>query len=432
MQQCQSGAVLARAKMFNVLKLLNAIGPDFRTTGYMAKKAEIAQLLAFGKLVGEMSMNEKRAFEDTNPSSTSNAATYYGRIERPFKKRYVESKMRTLAGQFPEDPNSIPASVAGLDEAYTHGELAAGATTTTAAAKSLEIQGSCAACGWQVNGRHSSERTAGASVITSRAGGQRFSYPEDPQPLCPIIDDVVGIEGNDGKFYAYRLGYEWIWERLKPVIWGSGHVVLAQSRADAVAGKFRNTTYKHTFLLDRVGLPLARLEAQTLVRVSQPYGKTYAGRGHCRAFRLNNVPRDDNQFSAPAGQSHNYTRYLTGLSESVLLNECRKAMPDPVVITTVLDRNSTDVVQRTRSVEVLNDLIVFTAAIDGDPVRNTILNGLTSETTQLGSNYWVFGAKNSQGQPVSVNYGVGNMSLSPASPFYASHQSHGDVLIRHV
>ncbi|MCC7402808.1 MAG: hypothetical protein IT288_00285 [Bdellovibrionales bacterium] len=429
---CMGGPVLARAKMINVLKLLDSVGPDFRTAGYMAKKAEIAQLLAFGKLVSQTSLAERKAFENVDPTSADVASTYYGRIERVFRKRYVESKMRTLAGQFPEDATTIPGAIAGFDEVFSHAELAKGDSAVAQSVKPFEVSGSCGDCGWKVDGRQTTERVSGANVRTSRDGKKRFAFPQDPEPLCPIIEDVVGIEGKDGKIYAYNLSYEWIWERLTPVIWSGGQVVLAQSRTDAQAGTFRRATYKHNFLLDRVGLPLARLEANTVVRVSSPYGKTYAGRGHCKAFRLVNVAREDNQFKAPSSEDHNYTRYLTGLDQTVLLNECKKSITNPKVVTTTLDRNASDPVLRTRSLEILNDLIVFQAPAEADPVRAQILSSLNDQTTQLGANYWVLKARDHQGRAVPVRYGVDNLELSEFNPFYASHQSHGDILIRHV
>src|SRR5690606_19424837 len=104
----------------------------------------------------------------------------YGRIERPFKNRYVENRMRTLAGTFPERPSDIPEVIPSFNHVWKLSEINSGTAGGNAFFKrlaALEVEGSCSDCGFAVASRTITD------VVINRDGKSRFSYPKDTESL---------------------------------------------------------------------------------------------------------------------------------------------------------------------------------------------------------------------------------------------------------
>jgi hypothetical protein len=401
--QCSTGgAVVARAMMLNVVQLLNVIGPDFRTVQYMNKKAKIAQLLFFGKAISETSSAERAAFENVDPTDPAVAQTLYGKIERPFKKRYVETRLRTLAGTFPENPADMPATVAGFDTVYSVSEINSNSTPFFQRLAALELEGSCADCGFQVDKR------ANTDVVISRGGKARFAYPKDAQSLCPIQNDIVVMKNSDGKYYPYILNYDWMREDLKPYLRSGVHVPMANSASDITNGNFSYSGRYADYLVNRNGLGVAQLKSRLILTLTQPYGNTYPGRGQCIHSALVPVMRDQ-EWQAPSG-STDLISYLNNYSNSVVNNQCHYNMGSLSQVRTRLLTSA----EKSR-------IHTFSGIVDTDSLN--LRNKVSASTTQLTGNYWTLRDK-------VLAYGVNNQAVSKTEPFFGAAQSSSDQFVR--
>lgn len=449
-EKCISGGrVVAKVRLLNAIKFLRAVSPDFRTVRYMQAQADIAQIVAFGKLISSTSAAERSAFENVDPTSPEVKDTYFGKIERVFKNNYVLNQLRDASGAFPSDPNLFPKNVQDLHLSYSAAEIDQAGTPYLARLKALERDPNTCNCGWKVTGRKSTEPISGSSVNTAKVG-ERFRYPNDPTPQCPV-DDVVAIKGNDGGYYAYQLQYEYIWERLRPLKWFNNNVLkIAQSNADVASGNFAETWYLHDFSVDRGGLPSARLKARYVLTKHRPYGPLYAGRGQCDNFYISAVPIRDQWIARTSTQQTEFLHYLSNLNEPALKNYCEglwnNGLPQGQtprvarVVRTVYDRNDGDPVRAQFANALLNRLLSFVGDVTADPgyynnehlpFIQSIQGASTGQaTTQLTSSYWVLrGDQNATG---AVNYGVSNQGVSRVNPFYLGASSHGEALLRKI
>lgn len=396
------GAVVARAMMLNVVQLLGVVGPDFRTVQYMTKKAKIAQLLFFGKPISETSAAERAAFELTDPTDPAIAGTLYARVERAFKKTYVENRMRTLAGTFPERPSDMPENIAGFNVGHSIAAIQASNSPYMRRLASLEIEGECSDCGFEV------ERRINTDVQVSRGGKERFSYPKDIESLCPVHNDVVILQHANGKFYPYYLNYNWLYEEFKPYLRSGVHAPIANSQADVNNGNFAYCGRHADYLVNRVGLGVAQLRSRLMLTLTQPYGKTYAGRGQCVHSTLVCVMRNQ-EWIAPSG-SGDLISYLSNYSNSVLQPQC------------TYNEGSGSTV-RTRLLKDYEQKRIRTFASVADQASINLRNKVNSSTTQLTGDYWTL-------RDNVLNYGVGNQAVSKTEPFFGSAQSHVDQFVR--
>lgn len=396
------GPIVAKAMMYNIVQLLNMVGPDFRTAQYMTKKAKIAQLLFFGKPVNETSASERAAFENVDPTHAQLRDTLYARVERPFKKRYVESRMRTVAGTFPERPSDIPEVIPGFNTVWKHQEINSGSSSFFQRLAALELEGQCSDCGFAV------ERRTTTDVVISRDGKERFSYPKDAESLCPVHNDVIVMKHQDGKYYPYYLNYSHMREDFKPVLRSGSHRAIANSDADMNSGNFAYCGRHGDYLVNRNGLGVAQLKSRLMLTLTQPYGRTYAGRGQCVHTALVCVMRDE-EWKAPSG-STDLVSYLNGYSNSVVQNKCNYNVGSKSQV-------------RTRMLEnyEAHRIRTFSGVVDQASVNLRSL--ASSSTTQLSQDYWTL-------RDNTMYYGVDNQPVSQSLPFLASAQSHTDPFIR--
>ncbi len=401
--QCTTGgAVVARAMMLNVVQLLNVIGPDFRTVQYMAKKAKIAQLLFFGKPISETSAEERAQFELVDPTDPAIAGTLYARIERPFVKRYVESRMRTLAGTFPERPSDIPETISGFNNVYSVAQIQSDSSPFMRRLASLEIEGDCSDCGFQV------DRRANTDVVVSRGGKERFAYPKDVESLCPVKNDHVVLKHSNGKYYGYILNYDWLHERFTPYLRSGVHVPIANSDADVASGNFAMCGRHADYLVNRNGLGVAQLKSRLMLTLTTPYGSTYAGRGQCLKSTFVCVMRNQ-EWQAPSG-SADLLSYLNGFATSTVTNQCKYNV-------------GSQSVARTRELASNEKARIRTFSGTVDQASLNLRGKVNSNTTQLTGDYWTLRDK-------TLSYGVNNVQVSKFSPFFGSAQSHTDPFVR--
>lgn len=403
MAKCTTGGqVVARAMLLNVVQLLGVVGPDFRTAAYMAKKAKIAQILFFGRPVSETTSQERAEFEMVDPTDARLAKTLYGRIERPFIKRYVENRMRTLAGGFPEQPSAIPENIPGFDTVYTLGQMKSGSTPYLQRLAALEAEGLCSECGFAVTGR------ANTDVVISRDGKERFSYPKDIESLCPVMNDVVVMKNSNGKYYPYYLNYNGMQEELKPVLSSGSHVAIANSDADVASGNFTYCGRQADYTINRNGPGVALLRSRAMVTATQPYGTTYAGRGACVHTAIKCVMRDK-EWIAPSG-STDLLSYLSGFANSVVDNKCKFNIGSKSVV-------------RVRNLESYEQARIRTFSGTVDASSIALQSKLITANTQLTKDYWTL-------KDAVLNYGAGNQPVSKTSPFFGLAASHGDRFVR--
>lgn len=401
--QCTTGgAVVARAMMLNVVQLLGAVGPDFRTVQYMNKKAKIGQLLFFGKPISETTAAERAAFELVDPTDPAISKTLYARVERAFVKRYVETRMRTVAGTFPERPSDMPASISGFNQARTVAQIKADTSDFGRRLASLELEESCSDCGFAVEGRTVTD------VVVSRNHKERFSYPKDIESLCPIINDVVVLKNNDGRFYPYVLNYDWMREDLKPYLFGGVHHQIAASQADVNAGNFSYVSPSRDFIIDRNGLGVAKLKSRLVLTLTQPYASTYAGRGACLHSALTYSLKDQ-EWIAPSG-AVDLLSYLNNYATATVTAKCKTQM-------------GSSSVARTRVLESAyqNRMWSYAGIANQDSIN--LVHKVSENTTQLTGKYWTLKDK-------VLSYGVNNQSVSISQPFFGSTQSHTDQFVR--
>ncbi len=239
LKTCKSGQALVLTLIGNIIKLQNKVGPDFRTAEYMSSKAKIGQMVYFGGLVSQAGIAAVQAFENVDPTSEPLKDTYFGRIERVFKNKYVQMRLRTSTGQYPTDPSKFSGSVAGLNLVYSEAEIKSAATDYLARLKKLEIEEACAGdCGFKVVARND-----------VRQVGKRFSYPKDSVIKCPVVDETVMVKSSDDKHYAYALNYtryKGATEDLLPRLRYSNnnHNPVAATTAKAQAGEFLGCGYR--------------------------------------------------------------------------------------------------------------------------------------------------------------------------------------------
>jgi hypothetical protein len=405
-KKCSSGQALTKAYLLSIVKLHNKIGPDFRTAEYMAKKAKIAQLLYFGSEVYQASQSAIQAFENVDPTSEKLKDTPYGKIERVFKRRYVETRLR-VRGKFPEDPSQFKADIAGFNVVYSHDEINKASNDYLKRVKALEIEGSCGGqCGFKVTGRNQVARI-----------GSRFSYPKDSKTQCPIHNDIVMVPSKDGKFYAYRLSYSryrGAHERLMPYWkWNSNHHPIAESAADVAAGKFRRCGYRVRHTVHRFGIPDTKLRGRLALRYGRPYSKTH-GLPQCMRFhftcRLWDGPDGQGEWKS-SNPNANIMHYLSGYSTEKVTNFCKESGAAYVAKTRKLSEDEKKTMRYYKGQQ--------------DSASKAMARNVSSKTTQLTEDYWML-----QDQPIA--YGHANELTSKAKPFYGKDASHGSPFFRQL
>jgi len=395
------GQIVAKSMMFNVVALLNSVGPDFRTVSYMTKKARIAQMIFFGKVIGETSTAEKQAFENIDPTDSALSKTLYARVERAFKTTYAQGRMRTVAGTFPESPASFPEFVADFNAAFSLAEINSAASPFLARLKTLEAPGACASCGFKVVSRSS----------FTRDGQERFQYPKDAESLCPVINDVVVLKAADGKYYPFNLTYDYFTEVLKPRLDGANHhTALADNEAAINSGDFSKTGRGADFIISRNLGGVAQLQSRRILSVTKPWGTAYAGRGACLHYDLAAVMKDQ-EYIAPvqfANDPAYFMRYLSGFTASAVTAKA-----------TQIGGNAFGINYDLTAPE-LASILVYSGAVDS---ASTNMRALTNNSvTQLSSNYWM--------TRTGVGYAADNILVTPQRPFFGATDSHSDKLIR--
>ena len=406
-KKCTQGQNLVIALLLNVVKLQNKIGPDFRTAEYMAMKAKIGQLIYFGKLVAQAGTASIQSFENVDPTSEALKNTYYGKIERVFKNRYVETRLR-VNGKYPTNASKFAGSVAGFNLVYSEAEIKAASSDYLARVKSQEIEEACGGtCGFKVVARND-----------VRAIGNRFSYPSDSTIKCPIIDDTVMIRGTDGKHFAYSLNYsryKGATEELLPRLSyaNNNHYAVASSDENAAAGEFLGCGYRVRHIVDRFGISDALLRGRHILRYGRPFAKTH-GLPQCQRFHLSchlwSGRSGAGEWLAP-NPNANILHYLSGLDNTRITNECKKSGASYVA-------KSRDLLP-----EEMNKIYVYKSNISTDGVTQTLRNAVSSKTTQLTKDYWML-------QDVAIDYGVANDKISQAKPFAAGAGSTSEHFLR--
>lgn len=410
--KCNSGSALVLTLIGNIVRLQNKIGPDFRTAEYMATKAKIGQIVYFGSLVAQAGTAAIQAFENVDPTSDSVKDTYYGRIERVFRNRYVETRLRTASGAYPLDPSKFAGSVAGLNLVYSEAEITAAANAYLARLKALEIEGSCGnECGFKVS------RTEPNGIV-AKPIGKRFSYPKDASTKCPIIDETVMVKSADDKHYAYSLNYtryrgasEELLPRLRYA--NNNHNAVASSTANAQIGQFLGCGYRVRHIVDRFGIPDALLRGRHVLRFGRPYAKSH-GLPQCQRFHLSchlwSGTDNKGEWIAP-NPSANILHYLSGLDNARIETQCKVS--------------GASYVAKTRDLlpEETNKIYVYKSDIATDGVTQNVRNAVSNSTTQLTKNYWVL-------QDAPAQYGYSNVDVSQASPFYVGAGSTSEHFLR--
>lgn len=407
-KKCKSGEVLAKAYMLNLVAMQNTLGPDFRTAAYMAKKAKIVNLIYFGTDIRQVSKEQLMAFENIDPSSPTWIDTVYGRIERVFKNHYVATRLRTKAGAFPESASQL-GQTTGLNLVYTHQEIRDAKTDYLKRVKPAEIQGSCSGqCGYKVIGRNNVQRV-----------GQRFAYPEDFKTQCPIWQDTVVVRSLDGKHYAYQLSYsrhQGATEELMPQLRhnNQNHMPLATSDAAVAQGEFRDCGYRVRNIVHRFGMADTFLRGRQVLSHSTPYAKSH-GLPQCRRTFLRcdlwqgSDGKGKGSWVATNPDTSNLYHFLSGFTESRILNKCQESGASYVVRKRALDTAE------------MNRLRVFPAAQDSASVAWA--GQLNDQSTQLTDKYWMV-------QDAAIDYGVENVKVSKTKPHFGVSASHGSGFFR--
>lgn len=404
--RCNAGATLAKAYMLNIVALQDSIGPDFRTASYMATKSKIAQLIYFGSKVAEASQDKIIDFENVDPTSEKLRDTYFGQVERAFVNNYVSQRMR-VNGLYPSSPNKL-GSTSGLGRIYKHADIVRADTDYLARLRQLDIAGACGdQCGFKVVGRNSFTKI-----------GQRYSYPEDFQTKCPVINDVVAIKSNDGKYYTYRIHYSryaGATEVLSPYLkHRANHRAIASSDAAVNEGLFLSCGYRVRNIVHRFGLANTFLRGRWTLKSSTPYAKSH-GLPQCRRTWIRcdlhegNGALGQGSWVAPNTTSNLY-HYLSGHASSRVDNKCKES--------------GASYVEKTRKLDTaeLDRLRVFPARQDVGSVSYAYQ--LNHNTTQLTNNYWMLANED-------IQYGYGNERVSKEKPFFGTvSESHGSALIR--
>ncbi|MCB9073449.1 MAG: hypothetical protein H6623_07490 [Bdellovibrionaceae bacterium] len=404
--KCSTGPNKLMALLLSIVKLQNKVGPDFRTADYMSKKAKAGQYVYFGGLVSQAGMSAIAKFENVDPTSDDLKDTYYGRIERVFKNRYVETRLR-VQGKFPEDPSKFSGSVAGLNLVYSEAEIKGAANPYLTRVKALEIESACGGhCGFNVVARND-----------ARAIGERFSYPKDSEIKCPVIDDTVMVRSSDGKHYAYSLNYtryQGATEVLLPrLMYGNNnHYAVAASDAHAERGEFLGCGYRVRHIVDRFGIPDALLRGRHLLRYGRPYAKSH-GLPQCQRFQFtcNLWSGVDNkgEWIAP-NPNANILSYLSGFDTNRVTNLCK------------VSGNSYVAKERELLPEEMAKIWVYSSSVDANNTQ-ALRNSISSNTTQLTKDYWML-------QDKAIAYGVANDNVSQTKPFYAGVGSMSEFFLR--
>lgn len=408
LKNCSGGPALVLTYLGNIIKLQNKIGPDFRTASYMGTKAKIGQLIYFGTTVSAAGSTALRAFENVDPTSPELKDTYYGIIERVFKNRYVETRLRTVDGKFPTDPSKFSGSVANFNQVYSEAEIIGAGTPYLARLKTQEIESSCGGqCGFKVVARND-----------VRPVGARFSFPKDSSIKCPIVDETVIIKGKDDKHYAYSLSYtryKGATEELLPrlVYHNNNHRPIAESTAKAEIGEFLGCGYRVRHVVDRFGIPDALLRGRHILRTSKPYAKSH-GLPQCQRFvfncRLWAGVDNKGEWVAP-NPNANILHYLSGLSTTRIENECKKSGASYVAR------------QRDMLPEETDKIHVYKSNASADTPTINLRKSISSSTTQLTKDYWML-------QDAEIAYGAGNENVTKATPFFAGEASMGNHFLR--
>lgn len=395
------GQIVAKSMMFNVVALLNVVGPDFRTVAYMNKKAKIAQIIFFGKVIGETTTAEKQAFENIDPTDAAISKTLYSQVERAFKTTYAQGRMRTVAGTFPDSPSSFPEFVANFNQAYSLAEINSAATPYLARLKSLEAPGACAECGFKVASRKS----------FTRNGRERFQFPKDAESLCPIINDVVVLKTGDGKFFPFNLTYDYFTEVLTPRLDSANkHTALAENDAALMSGEFSKTGRSADFIVSRNLGGVAQIQSRRILTITKPWGVTYAGRGACLHYDLAGVMKDQ-EYIVPTNLANDpayFSRFLSGFTTAAVNAKAAQ-----------IGGGAFGVNYELTSPELAN-IIVYSGAIDS--ASTSMRSWTNNSVTQLSTNYWMTRS--------AIGYAAENIIVSPQRPFYGATESHSDKAIR--
>jgi hypothetical protein len=267
----------------------------------------------------------------------------------------------------------------------------------------LELEGVCQDCGFSVAGRVNSD------VSITRGGKERFSYPKDFESLCPVMDDVVVLKNANGKYYPYRMNYDGMREDVQPYLRNGWQPVMANSDADVISGNFPYCGRHADYLVSRNGLDLAQLKSRAVLTATTPYGMTYAGRGSCVHTTIVCMLRDEEWIAPVANYKSDLISYLSGYDVPTLTNKC------------VFNMGSKSTVRNiSLSADYKNRMYTYTS--NADSASLALRAKIVDSTSQLTSNYWTL-------RDNTLEYGVGN-SVSKASPFFGSAQSHSDQFIR--
>ncbi len=402
---CNSGQALTKALLINIVMLHKKMGPDFRTVEHMAKKAKIAQLLYFGALAHEMSSTEVKNFENSDPTSESLKQTPYGIIERVFKNKYIETRLRTVAGEYPDDPSKFKPNLSGFNLVYSHEEINTAASAYLKRLKTQEVEGACGGqCGFKVIGRNQVRKI-----------GARFSYPKDSKTQCPIHNDIIMVPSQDGKHYAYRVNYSryrGATENLSPYWrWNANHYPIAESDADVAVGKFRRCGYRVRHLVHRFGIPDTKLRGRLVLRYGRPYAKTH-GLPQCQRFHFTCrlwEGQDGNGEWVSSNPDANLLHYLSGYSTAKIQTQCE------------VSGAAYQASERSLTSDEKKTMHYYKAQQDLESVA--MANSVNSATTQLTDQYWMLADQ-------AINYGVGNKTTSQETPFYGKPGSHGSPFFR--
>lgn len=315
------GRPAAVALMVNIMKFLRLIGPDHRTYEYLGSISQAASAILLGAPYRDVSESQLKAFRDIDPTSADLAGTPYGKIERLFANRYIESTFRVggkANGAFPESPTEIrqPASL-GATHAFSaintgnYVDPSFG-TAYGARLKALEITSS--EVGFKVVARNH----------TSPSPGVRYRFPRDVKTdACPVDDHV--LVRHDAKWYGYHVRYHHVNELFEPVLFDGLHRAIANDQAATDDSQF---SARGQIIVDRAGLTLAKIPRRIVLRATRPYANAYA-RPSCVKFTLvHSLRKDEWKYGAGATasevqQRNELHRYLTGFSESMIQNTCK-------------------------------------------------------------------------------------------------------------
>lgn len=427
--KCTSGGqVVARALMLNIVRYLKQVGPDHRTYESMSSASKAVNIAFFGTDWVQVSEQQRKEFNEIDPTSDLLKDTPYGKVERLFVYNYYATAFRDANGKFITDPNKVNANVSG--SIFTEQQILAGNQVGKNLAdfvkrvRSLEAEGYCTDCGFKVGGRNNPDSNKSTLVITHGAGKSRFFFPNDPKTdMCPVDDNVV-IRHNDGKHYIYHVKFDTYGnDILTPHLTQGLHTVIANSDSDLNAGNFNYCHYDKDVKIERAGLDMASIPSRWTIRATRPYAQSY-GRPLCTKLTAVCAVRNG-EWQAPASvgsmtvadlnnpaTQNVLTRYLSGFPVAVVGAMC--SVQTPAV------GAPAPVYQATRNIASVDTARGLRHAWSNPAGNNASARAqgyIIQDSTQLlGSSYWPL-------QDGALPYTGERIMLSQSKPFAAEASS---------